>query len=68
MFRKHRDEIRADPQFVEPIFQAHLETASPGQLREMAAIYREQGMHDFAYDIELAADNRERGDFVELDS
>jgi hypothetical protein len=49
-------------------FQAHLETASPGQLPEMAAIYREQGMHDLAYDVELAADNRERGDFVELDS
>jgi hypothetical protein len=45
-----------------------LETASPAQLREMAAIYREQGMHDLAYDMELAADNREPGEFVELDS
>ena len=38
-----------------------IETASPGSLREFAAIFREDGDFDTAYDLEVLADQRERG-------
>ena len=68
VIEKHGEEIHADPLFVQEIILSHLETASPAQLREMAAAYRGQGRLKQAYDLELAADERERGEFIESDS
>jgi hypothetical protein len=64
VFTKHIDEILSDPAFVEEIILAHCETASPSELRKMAAQDREKGKLEFAYYLEVAADQRERGEFV----
>ena len=40
------------------------QTASPSELRKMAAQDREKGKLEFAYYLEVAADQRERGEFV----
>ena len=63
VFKKHIDEIFSDPAFVEEIILAHCQTASPSELRKMAAQDREKGKLEFAYYLEFAADQRERGDF-----
>ena len=64
VFKKHIDEIHSDPAFVEEIIVAHCLTASPSELRKMAAQDREKGKLEFAYYLEVAADQRERGEFV----
>ncbi|HXQ35512.1 MAG TPA: hypothetical protein VN843_15955 [Anaerolineales bacterium] len=64
VFKKHIDEILSDPPFVEEIILAHCLTASPSELRKMAAQDREKGKPEFAYYLEVAADERERGDFA----
>jgi hypothetical protein len=64
VFKKHIDEIFSDPAFVEEIILAHCQTASPSELRKMAAQDREKGKLEFAYYLEVAADQRERGEFV----
>ena len=64
VFKKHIDEILSDPAFVEEIIVAHCLTASPSELRKMAAQDREKGKLEFAYYFEVAADQRERGEFV----
>ena len=63
VFKKHIDEILSDPAFVEEIILAHCQTASPSELRKMAAQDREKGKPEFAYYLEVAADQRERGEF-----
>lgn len=64
VFKKHIDEIRSDPAFVEEIILAHCQTASPSELRKMAAQDCENGKLEFAYYLEVVADQRERGDFA----
>ena len=64
VFKKHIDEIRSDPTFVEEIILAHCLTASPSELRKTAAEDREKGKPEFAYYLEVVADHRERGEFV----
>jgi hypothetical protein len=64
VFKKHVDEIHSDPAFIEEIILAHCLTASPSELRKMAAQDREKGKPEFAYYLEVAADERERGDFA----
>ena len=64
VFKKHIDEIHSDPAFVEEIIIAHCQTASPSELRKMAAQDREKGKLEFAYYLEFAADQRERGEFT----
>ena len=64
VFKKHIDEIHSDPAFVEEIIIAHCLTASPSELRKMAAQDREKGKLEFAYYLEFAADQRERGKFA----
>jgi len=64
VFKKHVDEIHSDPAFIEEIILAHCLTASPSELRKMAAQDREKGKLEFAYYLEVAADQRERGEFT----
>jgi hypothetical protein len=64
VFKKHIDEIRSDPTLVEEIILAHCLTASPSELRKMAAQDREKGKLEFAYYLEFAADQREREEFA----
>jgi hypothetical protein len=64
VFKEHIDEIFSDPTFVEEIMLAHCQTASPSALRKMAAQDREKGKLEFAYYLEVAADQRERGEFA----
>src|ERR1700740_942733 len=64
VFKKHIDEILSDPAFVEEIILAHCQTASPSELRKMAAQDREKGKPEFAYYLEVAADQREREEFT----
>src|ERR1700758_5059464 len=64
VFKKHIDEIHSDPAFVEEIIIAHCQTASPSELRKMATQDREKGKLEFAYYLEIAADQRERGEFA----
>jgi hypothetical protein len=64
VFKKHVDEIHSDPAFIEEIILAHCLTASPSELRKMAAQDREKGKLEFAYYLEFAADQRERGEFA----
>jgi hypothetical protein len=64
VFKKHVDEIHSDPAFIEEIILAHCLTASPSELRKMAAQDREKGKLEFAYYLEFAADQRERGKFA----
>src|ERR1700746_34211 len=64
VFKRHIDEIRSDPAFVEEIIVAHCLTASPSELRKMAAQDREKGKLEFAYYLEVSADQRERGEFT----
>ena len=64
VFKKRVDEIHSDPAFIEEIILAHCLTASPSELRKMAAQDREKGKLKFAYSLEVAADQRERGDFA----
>jgi hypothetical protein len=63
VFTKHIDEIFSDPEFVEEIILARCQTASPSELRKMATQDREKGKPEFAYYLEVAADQRERGEF-----
>ena len=63
VFKKHVDEIHSDPAFIEEIILAHCLTASPSELRKMAAQDREKGKPEFAYYLEVAADQQERGEF-----
>jgi hypothetical protein len=63
VFKNHIDEILSDPAFVEEIILAHCQTASPSELRKMAAQDREKGKPEFAYYLEVAADQREPGEF-----
>jgi hypothetical protein len=42
VFQNHIDEILSDPAFVEEIILAHCQTASPSELRKMAAQDREK--------------------------
>jgi hypothetical protein len=63
VFKKHIDEIFSDPAFIEEIILAHCLTASPSELRKMAAQDREKEKPEFAYYLEVAADQRERGEF-----
>ena len=58
------DEIFLDPAFVEEIILAHCLTTSPSELRKMAVQDREKGNLEFAYYLEFAADQRERGEFT----
>ena len=64
VFKKHINEIHSDPAFVEEIILAHCQTASPSELRKMATQDREKGKLEFAYYLEVAADQRERGEFA----
>ena len=64
VFKKHVDEIHSDPAFIEEIILAHCLTASPSELGKMAAQDREKGKLEFAYYLEFAADQRERGEFT----
>jgi hypothetical protein len=64
VFKKHIDEIFSDPEFVEEIVLAHCQTASPSELRKMAMQDREKGKPEFAYYLEVIADQRERGEFA----
>jgi hypothetical protein len=64
VFTKHIDEIFSDPEFVEEIILAHCQTASPSELRKMATQDREKGKPEFAYYLEVIADQRERGEFA----
>jgi hypothetical protein len=64
LLKKHIDEILLDPAFVEEIILAHCQTASPSELRKMAAQDREKGKPEFAYYLEVAADQREREEFT----
>jgi hypothetical protein len=64
VFKKHIDEIFSDPAFLEEIVLAHCQTASPSELRKMAAQDREIGKLELAYYLEFAADQRERGEFA----
>jgi len=64
VFKKHIEEIRSDLVFVEGIILAHCLTASPSELRKMAAQDREKGKPEFAYYLEIAADQREREEFA----
>jgi hypothetical protein len=64
VFKKHIDEIRSDPTLVEEIILEHCLTASPSELRKMAAQDREKGKLEFAYYLEFAGDQRERGEFA----
>jgi hypothetical protein len=64
VFKKHVDEIHSDPAFIEEIILAHCLTASPSELRKMAAQDREKGKLEFAYYLEFAADQREQGKFA----
>jgi hypothetical protein len=64
VFKKHVDEIHSDTAFIEEIILAHCQTASPSELRKMAAQDREKGKLKFAYYLEVAADQRERGKFA----
>jgi hypothetical protein len=64
VFKKHIDKIFSDPAFIEEIILAHCLTASPSELRKMAAQDREKGKLEFAYYLEFAADQRERGKFA----
>jgi len=52
-----------DP-FVEETILEHCLTASPSELRKMAAQDREKGKPEFAYYLEIVADRRERGEFA----
>jgi hypothetical protein len=62
VFKKHIDEIRSDPTFVEEIILAHCLTASPSELRKMASQDRAKGKPELAYYLEAVADHRERGE------
>jgi hypothetical protein len=64
VFKKHIDEIFSDPAFVEEIILAHRQTASPSELRKMAAQDREKGKLEFAYYLEVVADQREQGELA----
>jgi hypothetical protein len=64
VFKNHIDEIFSDPGFIEEIILAHCLTASPSELRKMAAQDREKGKLKFAYYLEVVADQRERGEFA----
>jgi hypothetical protein len=64
VFKKHIDEIRSDPTFVEEIILVHCLTASPSELRKMASQDRAKGKPEFAYYLEAVADQRERGEFA----
>ena len=64
VFKKRVDEIHSDPAFIEEIILAHCLTASPSELRKMAAQDREKGKSEFAYYLEVIADQRERGEFA----
>ena len=64
VFKNHIDEIFSDPEFVEEIILAHCQTASPSELRKMATQDREKGSPEFAYYLEVIADQRERGEFA----
>src|ERR1700751_4650841 len=64
VFTKHIDEIFSDPEFVEEIILARCQTASPSELRKMATQDREKGKLEFAYYLEVVADQRERGEFA----
>ena len=64
VFKKHIDEIHSDPAFVEEIIVAHCLTASPSELRKMAAQDREKGKLEFAYYLEVIADHHERGELA----
>jgi hypothetical protein len=64
VFKKHIDKIFSDPAFIEEIILAHCLTASPSELRKMAAQDREKGKLEFAHYLEFAADQRERGKFA----
>jgi hypothetical protein len=68
LFKRHIDEIRSDPAFVEEIIITHCLTATPSELRKMAAQDRERRKLEFAYYLEFAADQRERGEFAKLAS
>ena len=57
---KHRDEIRADPEFAEALFLTLYDSASPQYLRKWAAEERQKGHLDMAYNIEILADRCER--------
>jgi hypothetical protein len=48
VFKKHIEKILSDPAFVEEIILAHCLTASPRELRKMAAQDRERGKLEFA--------------------
>jgi hypothetical protein len=60
VFKMHIDEIRSDPAFVEQIILAHCQTASPSELREMAAQDCENGKLEFAYYLEVVLRPRAR--------
>jgi hypothetical protein len=64
VFKKHIDEIHSDPAFVEEIIIAHCLTTSPSELRKMAVQDREKGNLEFAYYLEVVADQREREEFT----
>jgi hypothetical protein len=58
VFKKHIEKILSDPAFVEEIILAHCLTASPRELRKMAAQDRERGKFEFAYYLEFAGVHR----------
>lgn len=63
VLKKHENEIRADKEFIRGVFMSfYFDKATPAQFRKMAAEYREQGHTDLAYNCEVCADRRERGE------
>jgi hypothetical protein len=64
VIKSHANEIRADREFAREVFQMALEHATPEQLRRMAMKDREDGNLELAFQWELIADQRERGEWI----
>jgi hypothetical protein len=60
---KHSDKIRSNKEFAMAIFLVFFKNLSPSEVRKMAAKDRADGNLEIAYNLELIADHRERGDF-----
>ena len=62
VYQRHAKQLNEDPEIWVFLAEEALENASPQSLRELAAMVREDGDFDTAYDIETLADLRERGE------
>jgi hypothetical protein len=65
LFEKHRDEILVDSGFAQAVSLLMFDNLSPLTLRKMAAQDRQEGNTDSAYLLELIADRRERGAYLD---